>query len=77
VKESKVILSDEEIAIEERGRRGWANAPEQARAVIDKAISDACDLRHAAAQSNQDAYERFIGRKAGPARANRTKRVIE
>jgi hypothetical protein len=74
---SVVILSDEEIAIAERGRRGWENAAEQAREAIDKDITDARDKRRAAAQANQDAYERFTGRKAGPPRANRVRRVIE
>jgi hypothetical protein len=74
---SEVILSDEEIAITERGRRGWGNAPEQAREAIDKEITTARDKRREAAQANQDAYDRFIGSKAGPPRPNRVKRVIE
>tara|TARA_R110000868_G_scaffold248361_1_gene504897 strand:+ start:100 stop:333 length:234 start_codon:yes stop_codon:yes gene_type:complete len=77
MKVSKVILSDEEIAIAERGRRGWDNAPEQAREAIDKDIAVARNKRMEAVQANQDAYDRSIGRKSGPPRQGKAKRVIE
>tara|TARA_R110000868_G_scaffold265853_1_gene524732 strand:+ start:100 stop:333 length:234 start_codon:yes stop_codon:yes gene_type:complete len=77
MKVSKVILSDEEIAIAERVKRGWGNLPKAERDAADKDIADARDLRRAIVQSNQDAYDMSIGRKYGPPRKGRAKRVIE
>lgn len=77
MKVSKVIPSDEEIALEERGKRNWDKAGKDEREAIDRDIEAKRAKRQEDAAKNQDAYDRFIGVKAGPARKNKTRKVIE